>query len=43
MYTPSNGYEFLAFSTKSLPKKSGINWLPLSIIVKGVFDILNRY
>ena len=43
MYTPSNGYEFLAFSTKSLPKKNGINWLPLSIIVKGVFDILNRY
>ena len=43
MYTPSNGYEFLAFSTESLPKKNGINWLPLSIIVKGVFDILNRY
>ena len=28
---------------KACQKKNGINWLPLSIIVKEGFDILNRY
>ena len=45
MYTPCVKWLriFSILYGKPAKKKIGINWLPLSIIVKGVFDILNRY
>ena len=45
MYTPCVKWLriFSILYRKPAKKKNGINWLPLSIIVKGVFDILNRY